>query len=114
MGRLVGSPGPTSKNAPTLALTAAPVFAEDFHCPKPGTAIGFSGGGVMTFAEQDGMFCVAKNVKGNTVRTLFGIGGPNSAFAKNHGERLFPFKVGNEVEFDYTADSSHMSASANP
>jgi hypothetical protein len=102
-----------------LILTAAPSFAEDFHCPKPGTVIGFNNGtstpgapsSMLTFSDQEGMVCVSRNATGNVVRRLLGIAAADSSFAKNHGERLFPFKVGNEVDFDWTADSSHLATS---
>lgn len=94
-----------------LALSAAPAWAEDFHCPKPGTVIVLSDV-TLTFADQEGMVCVSRNATGGIVRKLLGFASTDSAFAKNHGERLYPFKVGNEIEYDHSADSSHLTLSA--
>ena len=94
-----------------LTLLAAPAFAEDFHCPKPGTVLTFSDGGSITVTGQMGFMCQVQGKKGSFDR-LLGIASTESGLFKNHGERLFPWRIGTEIEYDYSADTTaHVSGS---
>jgi len=86
----------------------------EFHCAKPGTRLVFNNQGFVEFIGQEGFACLvkvpdSKSADGTrTFRVLLGLNsGP--LYSENHAERLFPFKVGNEIEFDHPADSSHLS-----
>jgi hypothetical protein len=78
-----------------------------FRCPMPGTVITFIDGGSITFADQTGMTCQARSGKGDSVPQFLGLARAGSDLEKNHGERLFPLRVGNEIDFTSTGDSSH-------
>ena len=96
------------------AALASPSYADDaFHCPKPGTVFSFSNGGKVTFGEQDGFTCVATDVKDRPLKAFLGLS-TLPDLAKNHAEKLFPFKVGDQFEFDRTLDPSHVSGSISP
>ena len=97
-----------------LIVLASTSYADDdaqadFHCPKPGTVLVFNGKGSLTFTDQDGFACIAKSgTTGQVVRRYLGIG-TASWLAENHLERLFPLKVGNEMELaPRSGDSSHL------
>jgi len=96
----------------TLIALASASHADEgaeFHCPKAGTVLVFNGKGSLTFTEQDGFTCVAKSgTAGKVIRRYLGIG-TASWLAENHLERLFPLKVGNEIEVaPRVGDSSHL------
>jgi hypothetical protein len=95
-----------ARAAAVLTLTlASPGFAADpFQCPKAGTVLTYSSGGRVTIGEQDGFTCVAKDVNGRPFRLLLGLTGIPE-FASSHGEKLYPFRVGNQIEFDRNADT---------
>lgn len=96
-------------------LIANPALAdEDFHCPKPGTTIVMSldsGKEVSgTFDSQNGMMCRTHG-NGKAYSSFLGLDAPGMSGAElstNHAERLFPLKVGNEIEFKTQLDSSHI------
>jgi clan AA aspartic protease (TIGR02281 family) len=89
----------------TLALVALVLLAslsqadEAFHCPDPGTVMTFSDGGSLTFTTQEGLTCQARTNKGSLVSQFLGLAVPGSDLEKNHGERLFPWRVGNQIDF---------------
>jgi hypothetical protein len=96
--------------AATVLTLASPSFADDpFQCPRPGTVLTWSSGGRVTIGDQDGFTCVAKEANGRLLRRSLGFIG-NPEFASSHGEKLYPFRVGNQVEFDRMA--THISASS--
>jgi len=78
-----------------------------FHCPRPETVITFNNHSAITFTGQSGFECVFKTATGKFVHRFLGLAAADSPFARNHGEQLFPLKIGNEVTFQSTADSSH-------
>jgi hypothetical protein len=92
-----------------LTLIASPSFAQDFHCPKPGTRLSFNTNSPIEILGQEGLSCLVKAEGGKTFRMLLGINSDHF-WADNHVEKLFPFKVGNEVEYTSSADSSHVAA----
>ncbi|HEV3176139.1 MAG TPA: retroviral-like aspartic protease family protein [Stellaceae bacterium] len=91
----------------TLALAALVLLAwlsqadEAFHCPDPGTVMTFSDGGSLTFTTQEGLTCRARTNKGSLVSQFLGlaVAVSDSDLEKNHGERLFPWRVGNQIDF---------------
>ena len=93
------------------ALTSSSVADEQFHCAKPGTVLSFSSGNSITFTGQDGFNCVATNAAGRTVHAFLGLS-TSSYFSKFHAEQLFPFKVGNRIEFEHQADNNHAVGSS--
>lgn len=90
-----------------IALSSGGYADEAFHCPKPETVIAFNNGSPITFTGQAGLECVFKTANGKFTHQFLGLAGANSPFAQNHGERLFPLKVGNEITYTSTANSSH-------
>jgi hypothetical protein len=96
-----------------LALPSLSYADDAPECPKPGTRIAFNNRLPVEIVGQEGFVCLVKGAdnKGGTqvFRMLLGMSS-YSAWAENHVERLFPFKVGNEVDFTSTGDSSHIAA----
>ena len=96
-----------------VVIASSPVWAEDFHCPPTGTRLGFNNRAPVEIAGQDGFVCLVKGTNNDgspgVFRMLLGLSAW-SAWEQNHAERLFPFKVGNEVEFTSSGDSSHIAA----
>ena len=87
---------------------------DQFHCPPPGTVLTYSDGGSMTITGQIGLICQARNGRGPYDR-LLGIASTGSSLAQNGGERLFPWRVGTEFEYDHSADASaHVGGSPPP
>jgi hypothetical protein len=87
--------------AMAAAITlASPSFADDaFQCPKAGTVLTWSSGGRVTIGEQDGFTCVATGANGRPFRIFLGLTWfPD--LVSNHVERLYPFRAGNQMEFD--------------
>jgi len=83
-----------------LVLQASSSRADEaFHCPEPGTVMTFSEGSSLTFTGQEGLMCRARTNKGGLVSQFLGLTAPASDLGKNHGERLFPWRVGNQVDF---------------
>jgi hypothetical protein len=83
-----------------LVLQASSSGADEaFHCPEPGTVMTFSEGSSLTFTGQEGLMCRARTNKGGLVSQFLGLTAPASDLEKNHGERLFPWRVGNQVDF---------------
>jgi hypothetical protein len=91
--------------AAVLKLTlASPCLAADpFQCPRPGTVLSWSSGGRVTIGEQDGFTCLAKDANGGPLRAFLGLFGIPE-LVSNHGEKLYPFSVGNQIEFDRNAN----------
>jgi hypothetical protein len=92
-----------------FALIASPTLAQDFHCPRPGTRLSFNTNSPIEIIGQEELICLVKVEGGKTVRMLLGINS-DQFWTDNHVEKLFPFKVGNEVEYTSSADSSHVAA----
>ena len=97
-----------------VVLLSPPALADDeFHCAKPGTRLVFNSQGYVEFFGQEGLACLVTvpNNKApevtNSLHVLLGLS-TSKTWVENHAERLFPFKVGNEVEFTSSADSSHL------
>ena len=87
---------------------------DQFHCPPPGTVLTYSEGSSITITDQIGLICQAR-----TSRSLFdrflGIVSTGSSLAQNGGERLFPWRVGTEFEYDHGTDAhAHVWGSALP
>jgi len=83
-----------------LVLQASSSGADEaFHCPEPGTVMTFSEGSSLTFTGQEGLMCRARTNKGGLVSQFLGLTAPASDLEQNHGERLFPWRVGNQVDF---------------
>jgi predicted aspartyl protease len=59
----------------------------------------FSEGSSLTFTGQEGLMCRARTNKGGLVSQFLGLTAPASDLEQNHGERLFPWRVGNQVDF---------------
>ncbi len=93
----------------TLALTSLSFADDAFRCPTPGTVFTFSSGNAVGFDHQDGFNCVIHSSStGTTLQVFLGVSSVPE-LAKNHAERLFPFKVGDQIEFDRTGTSSNAS-----
>ncbi len=95
-----------------LILITAPSFAEDFHCPKPGTVIEFTEeGGKLTFASQDGMWCVGTGSSGQPWKRYAHVAG-NSKFGQslidNHVEQIWPLQLGKQIEFKVPASTDNL------
>ena len=83
-----------------LSLLASSGRAEDaFHCPEPGTVLSFTEGTVLTFTTQDGLTCRARSNKGSLIAQFLGIAPAELELEKHDGARLFPWRIGNQVEF---------------
>jgi len=81
-------------------LLASPSRAENsFHCPDPGTILQFTDGTVLTFTTQDGLTCRARSNKGALIARFLGTIPAELEIEKHEGERLFPWRVGNQVDF---------------
>ena len=86
--------------AAALLLQASSIGADEaFRCPEPGTVMTFSEGSSLTFTGQEGLMCRARTNKGGLVSQFLGLTAPAADLEKNHGERLFPWRVGNQVDF---------------
>ncbi len=86
--------------AVALILQASASAAQEaFHCPEPGTVLTYSEGTSLTFTSQEGLTCRARTNKGALVSQFLGLPAPSVDLEKNHGEGLFPWRVGNQVEF---------------
>jgi predicted aspartyl protease len=86
--------------AVALVLQASSSGADEaFRCPEPGTVMTFSEGSSLTFTSQEGLLCRARTNKGGLVSQFLGLTVPASDLEQNHGERLFPWRVGNQVDF---------------
>jgi clan AA aspartic protease (TIGR02281 family) len=59
----------------------------------------FSEGSSLTFTSQAGLLCRARTNKGGLVSQFLGLTAPASDLEQNHGERLFPWRIGNQVDF---------------
>jgi clan AA aspartic protease (TIGR02281 family) len=91
---------PVLAAAVALILQASASEAEEaFHCPEPGTVLTYSEGTSLTFTSQEGLTCRARTNKGALVSQFLGLPAPSVDLEKNHGEGLFPWRVGNQVEF---------------
>jgi predicted aspartyl protease len=83
-----------------LSLLGSQSEADDaFHCPEPGTVLRFTEGTVLTFTTQDGLICRARSNKGALFSQFLGIAPAELELEKHEGERLFPWRVGSQVEF---------------
>jgi len=83
-----------------LVLQASSSGADEaFHCPTPGAVMTFSEGSSLTFTSQEGLMCRARTEKGALVSQFLGLAPSASDLEKNHGERLFPWRVGNQIDF---------------
>ena len=58
----------------------------------------WSTGWQVTIGEQDGFTCLAKDPNGGPLRAFLGLFGPE--LVSDHSEKLYPFRVGNQIEFD--------------
>lgn len=86
--------------AVALVLQASASGAQEaFHCPEPGTVLTYSEGTSLTFTSQEGLTCRARTNKGALVSQFLGLPAPSADLEKSHGEGLFPWRVGNQVEF---------------
>lgn len=94
-----------------VVLASSPVWADDFHCPPTGTRLSFNNRAPIEIIGQEGFVCLVKGTNNDgspgVFRMFLGLSA-YSPWQENHAERLFPFKVGNEVEFTSSADSSHV------
>lgn len=90
-----------------MLASSSPSFAaaDPFKCPKVGTVFTWSSGGRVTTAEQDGFTCFAKDAAGGRLSAFLGLFGIPE-LVSNHGETLYPFRVGNQIEFDRNASVS--------
>jgi hypothetical protein len=93
------------------ALTSTSYADDAFRCPGPGTVLTYSSGGRVTFGKQDGFTCVATDPRGDPVRIFLGLVGIPE-FISSHGEKLYPFHVGNQIEFNRKADNRTTVGSA--
>ena len=86
--------------ATALLLQASASGADEaFRCPEPGTVMTFSEGSSLTFTGQEGLMCRARTNKGGLVSQFLGLTAPAADLEKSHGERLFPWRIGNQVDF---------------
>ena len=86
--------------ATALLLQASASGADEaFRCPEPGTVMIFSEGSSLTFTGQEGLMCRARTNKGGLVSQFLGLTAPAADLEKSHGERLFPWRIGNQVDF---------------
>lgn len=107
---------PASIAACLLAIPLSSARADDqaeFHCAKPGTKLQFNNRGFVEFVGQEGFTCLvkvpdSKAPDGTSVSRVFLGLSTYAPWADNHAEHLWPFKVGNEVEFTSSGDSSHI------
>ena len=72
---------------------------QEFHCPKPSTVITFGDSGSFTYTGQTGMTCQARTDSGRLVSQFLGLTASGSDLENNHVERLFPLRIGNEIDF---------------
>ena len=83
-----------------LSLLASPSKADDtVHCPEPGTVITYNDGNSLTFTNQAGNTCRARNGKGALVSLFVGLSFPEVDQEKYHAERLLPLRIGSQIDF---------------
>ena len=80
-------------------LTSSSSAETPFHCPESGTVLQFTDGTILTFTTQDGLTCRARSNKGALVAQFLGVVPAEIELDKHEGERLFPWRVGNQVDF---------------
>jgi hypothetical protein len=99
--------------AGAMLMSSRTLADDELHCAAPGTRLVFNNTGYVAFIGQEGLACLVEvpNSKApevtNIIHVLLGLSS-SKTWVENHAERLFPFKVGNEIEFTSSADSSHI------
>ena len=96
-----------------MPLVACAADQKEFHCPKSGTVIEYTGtGGTIVFGGADGMWCTGTLEKGQSWRRYAVLAGADaswSGFIENHVERIWPLQLGKEIRFTFQGRSSRVS-----